>query len=84
MNGEHILSYRESPIRAAWREFWHLHFLTLNQGRFVKRYHIVLLALVFFALGLYIVGEKFTFGIIVGRFFDAMGDLFLDRGAGEL
>lgn len=84
MNGEHILSYRESPIRAAWREFWHLHFLTLNQGRFVKRWHIVLISLVCFGAAMFIIGDKFTAGMLVSRFFDALGDLFLDRGAGEL
>ena len=67
-----------------WDEFWRLHFLTLNQGRFIRRWHIVILAVFFFGLGLFLFGEKFSFGVVAARFCDALGDLFLDRGAGEL
>jgi hypothetical protein len=67
-----------------WNEFWRLHFLTLNQGRFVKRWHLVILAVFFFGFGISLFGEKFGFIVIAGRVCDALGDLLLDRGAGEL
>jgi len=79
-----ILSYPESKVRAQLAAFRQCHMLTLNQGRYVKRYHLVLFALVAFGVGIYMLGGQFTFGVIVARFFDAMGDLFLDRGAGDL
>lgn len=79
MDDKALLSY---PKEGLVEDFWHHHKLTLRQGKFVKRYHCVAFAVAVFGVAIYLGEHQFTFGIIVARCFDAMGDLFVDRGFG--
>jgi hypothetical protein len=79
-----FLTYPTSVWSNIWADFWKHHALTLNQGRFIRRYHVVFFAVVFFGIGIWIAGNSFTLGVITARIFDALGDLFIDRGFGEL
>lgn len=60
------------------------HKLSLKQHGLVRQYHIIFFSILLFGVGMFMLGKEFTMGAIAARLLDALGDVLLDRGVGEL
>ena len=55
---------------------WHIR---LHRG-IVRNWKLILIAIVLFAISIYLIHSEFTAGVIVARGIEAFGDVILDRG----
>ena len=60
--------------------------LTVSKAGRIKlhRSHLMGVGVVFFVVGIVIVGERFTFAVVIARLVDALGDVAFDRGMPEM
>jgi len=49
----------------------------------IRHWPLIILGMAAFAVGIWLVGQRFAAGIVVARTVEALGDLFFDRGIAE-